>query len=178
MQRQQGESASTFHPAFPNTNILYTPICTFVKMSTLTLAQYYEPNDLDLTSFSINFLSSCSGIQPRIPTLHIAMGFLFSPYHVTCSILVPWPGLNPRPPGSLSHNHWTAREDPAMGFLEACFDVSRIKIHLIINIVLQWKLGFCFLAAAAAKSLQSCPTLCDPIDSRLAEHKITECLRF
>ena len=25
---------------------------------------------------------------------------------------------------------------------------------------------FCYDAAAAAKSLQSCPTLCDPIDSR------------
>ena len=27
-----------------------------------------------------------------------------------------------------------------------------------------WRLVFCFKDAAAAKSLQSCPTLCDPID--------------
>ena len=33
-----------------------------------------------------------------------------------------------------------------------------------LNLLLPWDIGIMFLAAAAAKSLQLCPTLCDPID--------------
>ena len=46
---------------------------------------------------------------------------------------------------------WTAaRQDPVHGILQAR--------------ILEWVAISCAAAAAAAKSLQSCPTLCDPID--------------
>ena len=35
----------------------------------------------------------------------------------------------------------------------------------IIKVLFEFLLLTCLAAAAAAKSLQSCPTLCDPIDS-------------
>ena len=45
--------------------------------------------------------------------------FFFWPHLTACGILVPWPGIKPRPPAlgawSLNHwslNHWTAREVP------------------------------------------------------------------
>ena len=41
-------------------------------------------------------------------------------------------------------------------------DIYISSMLWILKIVLQWALG---TSAAAAKSLQSCPTLCDPIDS-------------
>ena len=48
--------------------------------------------------------------------------------------------------------------------------MGNIQIHSFLNTTLRlvgtWDLGpfAAVLAAAAAKSLQSCPTLCDPID--------------
>ena len=36
---------------------------------------------------------------------------------------------------------------------------------VILNVILKWPFAHDSAAAAAAKSLQSCPTLCDPIDS-------------
>ena len=36
---------------------------------------------------------------------------------------------------------------------------SGVALVLAVELV-----GVCYVAAAAAKSLQSCPTLCDPID--------------
>ena len=40
--------------------------------------------------------------------------FIFWPCCMACRILVPWPGVNPRPPalGAQRLNHWTAREAP------------------------------------------------------------------
>ena len=42
--------------------------------------------------------------------------------------------------------------------------VSYISLFSNINCLWSWNLGVCALSAAAAKSLQSCLTLCDPID--------------
>ena len=65
---------------------------------------------------------------------------------LSCSIwdLVPWPGIEPRSPtlGVWHFNHWPTG-----------------KSIFTILLFLFWG-----LAAAAAKSLQSCPTLCNPID--------------
>ena len=62
----------------------------------------------------------------------------------SCGIwdIVPWPGIKPRPPTleAWSLSHWTTRE------------VLRINNFDDMS------------AAAAAKSCQSCPTLCDPVD--------------
>ena len=64
---------------------------------------------------------------------------------MACGILVPQPGIEPRPLAgkTQSPNHWNIREFPIFGFLK----------HLSIPKV-----------AATAKSLQSCLTLRDPID--------------
>ena len=43
----------------------------------------------------------------------------------------------------------------------SCFQFMNILIFLTYNFLLQL---FSYCAAATAKSLQSCPTLCDPID--------------
>ena len=40
-----------------------------------------------------------------------------------------------------------------------------------------WKVLFWSAAAAAAKSLQSCPTLCDPIDGSLSGSPVPEILQ-
>ena len=73
--------------------------------------------------------------------------------------LVAWPGIKPGPPalGAWRLSHWNTREGPPNMFLE--------EIHQIILSdhatppSIPWE-----TAAAAAKSIQSCPTLCDPID--------------
>ena len=39
-------------------------------------------------------------------------------------------------------------------------------ISLLLNMLSRLVITFLPIAAAAAKSLQSCPTLCDPIDSK------------
>ena len=64
---------------------------------------------------------------------------MFQPHCSVCEILVPRSGIKPVPPAveTWTLNHSTTREVPHKLFLAA---------------------------AAAAKSLQSCPTLCDPID--------------
>ena len=73
------------------------------------------------------------------------VGYLFYLFFwsccVACGILVPQPGIKPVPPAleAQSVNHWTTK-----GVI--CFK---------------------YAAATAAKSLQSCPTLCDPIDGSL-----------
>ena len=42
--------------------------------------------------------------------------FFFWPRCTACGILIPWPGIEPRPPAveARSPNHWTAREFPHM----------------------------------------------------------------
>ena len=57
---------------------------------------------------------------PHAPVIYVNMGksvaltliFFFWPRHVACRILVPQPGIEPRPTAIkvLSPNHWTARE--------------------------------------------------------------------
>ena len=75
------------------------------------------------------------------------VGYLFYLFfwscRVACGILVPQPGIKPVPPAleAQSVNHWTTK-----GVLVICFK---------------------YAAATAAKSLQLCPTLCDPIDGSL-----------
>ena len=46
--------------------------------------------------------------------------FIFWLCHAACGILVPWPGIEPRPTAvkALSRNHWTTREFP----LGHCFE--------------------------------------------------------
>ena len=39
-------------------------------------------------------------------------------------------------------------------------------MSLLLNMISRLVITFLPIAAAAAKSLQSCPTLCDPIDSK------------
>ena len=52
-----------------------------------------------------------------------------------------------------------------------CGDITRLFLQISVpelflkELDIQDLLVFSFAAAAAAKSLQSCPTLCDPIDS-------------
>ena len=55
-------------------------------------------------------------------------------------------------------NHWTTKEVPRWLLLFMCRTDEKEKI--------EWTLGnwFCKAAAAVAKSLQSCPILCHPID--------------
>ena len=56
---------------------------------------------------------------------------------------------------------WRLPEDPSVGWgLGAC----RPSLHEVA-ILPQPSYFECIAAAAAAKSRQSCPTLCDPIDS-------------
>ena len=47
---------------------------------------------------------------------------LFWPCHVTCGVLVPWPGIEPIPQAVKvqSTNHWTARKFPALVLID-CF---------------------------------------------------------
>ena len=44
--------------------------------------------------------------------IHFPLPFFFRLNHVACSILVPWPGIEPRPPvvEAQSLNHWATRE--------------------------------------------------------------------
>ena len=68
----------------------------------------------------------------------------FCLHHRACRILVPQPRIQPMSPAvkGQSPNHWTTRELPL---------VSSLLLFLLV-------------AAAAAKSFQSCRTLCDPTD--------------
>ena len=103
-------------------------------------------------------------------------------------ILIPWPGVKPTPPAVEGQclNHWTTKEVPKRSFLYLChtegyldhkrhkskIDLSRIvlicgKCNLKKNRFTEWLRHSNHCSgprAAAAKSLQSCPTLCYPID--------------
>ena len=103
--------------------------------------------------------------------------------------LVPWPGIEPRPPalGVQSLSYWTTREVPGLCFKRQQDlrggrrseseqgghlgdDQSSQGIHACLH----------------AKSLQSCPTLCDPMDSsppgssvhRILQARILEWVSF
>ena len=54
-------------------------------------------------------------LMPRI--FHFT-AYLFIYGHKACGILVPWPGIKPRPPALkvLNLNHWTIREGPSSYF--------------------------------------------------------------
>ena len=49
--------------------------------------------------------------------------------------------------------------------MEPCLKKAALEITTYIFNLLQFILVYYAAAAAAAKSFQSCPTLCDPIDS-------------
>ena len=75
-----------------------------------------------------------------------------------CGILVPWPGISPMPSAV---KMWTT--GPPENSLSCFFDFTHKWNHtLFAFLCLTYSL--ISSAAAAAKSLQSCPTLCDPID--------------
>ena len=83
-------------------------------------------------------------------------------------ILVPWPGTEPRPlvMKAACPNHWTTREFVTfflvLRFQQIGYVVPRYTfhdVHLACSLI-------SVAAAAAAKSLQSCPTVCDPKDGR------------
>ena len=57
---------------------------------------------------------------------------------------------------------WCGSQGPR---ISACLWLSRSKGPEIFRVVNSLVLGFISAAAAAAKSLQSCPTLCNPRDS-------------
>ena len=66
-------------------------------------------------------------------------GILFSPCHMACGILAPWPELEPGPPAleAWSHNHWTIREVPRGVFLISlkyndCYFSGSISFLLIV----------------------------------------------
>ena len=86
-------------------------------------------------------------------------------------VLVPWPGIKLGPPalGAQCLNHWTTREVP---YATCLFlpGVCTFASHSWNSFLTLLPFGWSFFlkkildAAAAAKSLQLCPTLCDPID--------------
>ena len=89
---------------------------------------------------------------------------------ITCGILVSWPRTEPMPPAleSWSLNHWTTKE------------VLFSKLHkstyfCVVGVHSSLQTGECL--AAAAKLLQSCPTLCDPIDSSPSGSSVPEILQ-
>ena len=110
--------------------------------------------------------------------------FIFLPHHVACRILISQPGIEPM---SLavkvqSLNHWTSREILLYFFRQSsplsvlcCPVYHRVEVfHLpwvlyhysySLSLSLLYVLDVIYSPAAAAKSLQSCPTLCDPGDS-------------
>ena len=49
--------------------------------------------------------------------------------------------------------------------------------EIFVSFVYMWSVRVFAAAAAAAKSLQSCPTLCDPIDSRPPGSSVPEILQ-
>ena len=53
-----------------------------------------------------------------------AFFFIFWLHHVACSILVPWPGIEPKPPvaEAQSLNHWTTREVHHISSLNSSFN--------------------------------------------------------
>ena len=54
-----------------------------------------------------------------IPSVFLeCLFFFFWPHHVSCGILVPWPGIKPTPLAmkAQSLNHWTTGEFPGMPF--------------------------------------------------------------
>ena len=97
---------------------------------------------------------------------------LFSRYVMSDSFATPWTiaHQNPLSMGFLRQEYWNGLPFPSLGI----FPTQGLNLHL-----LNWQVHSLPLnhqgspvwvhaaaaAAAAAKSLQSCPTLCNPIDS-------------
>ena len=129
---------------------------------------------LQLWDPSRNILTHINEIMPLLCPLSFKKIFTFiylAAPGLSCNKwdLVSWPETKPRPPalGAWSLSHWTTREVFASS-LWVCSSHS-LWVWLLIerSPSLFWKAPpsvYKAAAAAAAKLLQSCPTLCDPID--------------
>ena len=61
----------------------------------------------------------------------------FRLHHVACSILVPWPGIEPRPPALKAQNlnNWTTRE--ALFFIFLMKLLENLKVHMQLIFLLE-----------------------------------------
>ena len=76
-------------------------LCTH-WMTTLCFPQPHS----QILATTIVFTASVSS------TISFFFFFFFLPHHLVCEILIPWPGIKPRPSAveAQSPNHWTARK--------------------------------------------------------------------
>ena len=92
---------------------------------------------------------------------------------MACGILVPWARIkhSPLALGAWSLKHRTAREIPAI-FLNVSWQVCSFFVPLFLPCWFSsWLDTFLCMHA---KLLQSCPTLCDPMDSGSSVHGILQ----
>ena len=61
--------------------------------------------------------------------------FSFEPHHAACGILVPQPGIEPRPPalGARSLNHWTARKFPICRIFNSAYHVFQYPVFQVLK---------------------------------------------
>ena len=104
---------------------------------------------------------------------------LSSPFSVhTCSLrLTLCDLLDCSPPGSSVHGIFPVK-NTGVGchcLLQGIFPTQGSNLHLLH--LLYWQVGSLPLAPSAAKSLQPCPTPCDPIDGLLPGSSVSEILQ-
>ena len=99
--------------------------------------------------------------------------FIYWPHRTACRILVPWPGIEPVPlhckygvlttalSGNSLYSLFLKRHKALHTFLLNFSHTSKKVYKSYVYHLMKWT--YC-VAAAAAKLLQSCPILCDPID--------------
>ena len=98
-------------------NILLNTLCSVTRISFHFLQ---VSNTLATQSFPIcwsleYFHASVANFNLSSRSLFVCLGY----YTLACRILVPWPGVKPRPPAvkGLSPNHWTTRECLGLSFI-------------------------------------------------------------
>ena len=80
--------------------------------------------------------------------------------HVACGIIVPWSEINPRTLAMVVSGSTLSSGNSPLETLSDWFLNNFYQLCSFFQSLGTLELS----AAAAAKSLQSCPTLCDPID--------------
>ena len=76
------------------------------------------PNLIDRALLFHTWPGSESSLRPTQPSISPNSYFVFWPCQIACRVLVPQPGIEPRPPTveALSPNHWTTSEIPKSFF--------------------------------------------------------------